>query len=98
MTTRTCPWCGGSNLRITNVGSDDVIYWEDRDCGYREQTCGKEYYDYNAHKMIQRTEPYKIKKFYKPNPPLPSHQRPDYLRNGVPSDTPNGQQALGGLS
>ena len=41
MTTRKCPWCGGKNLRITNVmgeSSGGHIYWEDRDCGYRERT------------------------------------------------------------
>ena len=39
MTSRVCPWCGGKNLRVTNVMSEtETIYWEDRDCGYREKT------------------------------------------------------------
>jgi hypothetical protein len=39
MTSRKCPWCGGKNLRVTNVGgSDQTINWEDRDCGYKEKT------------------------------------------------------------
>jgi hypothetical protein len=98
MTKRTCPWCGGPNLHIVNVMSNDTIYWEDRDCGYRDQTCGSEYYDYNLSKMIQHEEPYKVKKFYKPRPPLPVHQQPEYLRKGIAvSDTPKGQQVLGSV-
>lgn len=39
MTSRKCPWCGGENLRVTNVmGDTQTISWEDRDCGYREKT------------------------------------------------------------
>jgi hypothetical protein len=39
MTSRKCPWCGGQNLRVTNVmGDTQTISWEDRDCGYREKT------------------------------------------------------------
>ncbi len=38
-TSRICPWCGGPNLRITNVmGCTNTVYWEDCDCGYREKT------------------------------------------------------------
>ena len=45
MTYRKFPWCGGENLRVTNVMSDtQTISWEDRDCGYREKTaCGPDY-------------------------------------------------------
>jgi hypothetical protein len=98
VTKRTCPWCGGPNLHITNVTSNDTISWEDRECGYREQTCGSEYYDYENHKMIQRDEPYKIKTFHKPRAPLPEYQQPEYLRKCVPVVVPEGQKTLGEMT
>lgn len=49
MTSRECPWCGGKNLHIKNVmGTTQTIYWEDRDCGYREQTGYGEDYPFKS--------------------------------------------------
>jgi len=90
MTKRTCPWCGGPNLHIVNVGGDDpkhehssLCYWEDRDCGYREKTTGSEYYSYKQSKTIQIDPPHQIVEFHKPSPPVPVHQQPEYMRKGM---------------
>ena len=95
MTKRTCPWCGGSNLRISNV-SGESVYWKDGDCGYREITTHAEYYDYSIGKMIPIVPPYQVKSFIKPKSPLPIHQQPEYLRGKltVPNISP-GQQKIG---
>jgi hypothetical protein len=104
MTKRQCPWCGGQNLHIVNVGGNDpkhgnssCCYWEDRDCGYREKTTGSEYYNYSESKFIPIDPPYQIIEFHKPSPPLPVHQQPEYLRNGIKTtEAPQGQQSLFG--
>jgi hypothetical protein len=98
MTKRQCPWCGGSNLRRTesNTLQDtrpgdhpyyiNVVYWEDRDCGYREVTTPDEWYDYKLSSFV--TGEREILRVHKPNPPLPAHQQPEYLRSGKISSTP----------
>ena len=84
MSARTCPWCGGPNLRISNcmgthpLCKDGAIYWEDRDCGYREETTHNERYDYKEHKFVKQD--YTVLRWHKPRAPLPTHQLPEYLR------------------
>jgi hypothetical protein len=95
MTARKCPWCGGPNLRIKNVMSNDRIYWEDRDCGYREVTTDDERYDYDLAEMIQQEM--KIVSFHKPTAPLPVREQPEYLRIGIVAIIPKEQQTIGVL-
>jgi len=59
----------------------NVVYWEDRDCGYREVTTPDEWYDYKLSKFVTG-EP-EILKVHKPRPPLPVHQQAEYLRKGI---------------
>lgn len=105
MTSRTCPWCGGKNLHITNVMGENpntaahqhtlIIYWEDRDCGYREKTSNDEYYDYKQSKFVPIVPPYQIISFSKPRPPLPVYMQPEYLRSGIQvSEAPKGQMVI----
>jgi hypothetical protein len=92
MTSRKCPWCGGPNLHIKNVMSNDRIYWEDRDCGYREVTTDDERYDYDLGEMIKQEV--KIISFHKPTSPLPSREQPEYLRHGLIGESQKDQQPL----
>lgn len=106
MTRRTCPWCGGPNLiRVESNTLQDtrhgehpyyvsVVYWEDRDCGYREVTTPEEEYDYTQSKFVARDR--EVLRIHKPRAPLPVHQQPEYLRNGiVVVEIVRGQQILG---
>ena len=109
MTKRTCPWCGRKDgLYITNVMSDNKggpgqpvwmshsrLYWEDRECGYREVTWSDEWYDYNKGEHGSNPGVFPIISFHKPLPPLPVHQQPEYLRKGtVVPDIPQGQMTF----
>jgi len=99
MTKRTCPWCGGPDLRIENcmatdsMCKDGAIHWKDKDCGYSEVTTHSERYDYKLHKFIPQEMT--VLRFHKPRPPLPVHQQPEYLRKGIVApDVPQGQTTL----
>ena len=105
MTKRKCPWCGGANLLRTgsNTLQDtrpgdhpyyiEVVYWEDRDCGYREVTTPDERYDYSLHKIVEVERD--VLRFHKPNPPLPEREQPEYLRRGIVAESaPIGQLKL----
>jgi hypothetical protein len=107
MTKRTCPWCGGPNLILRNCSGDDpkrdhasYLYWEDRDCGYREKTSHDARYDKKTQSWVPcEMEVYEI---HKPRPPLPAHQQPAYLRYGLhqpePVEAEQGQQTLRGMA
>ena len=105
MTSRTCPWCGGSKLRRTesNTLQDtrpgdhpyyvEVVYWEDRECGYREVTTPDEVYDYKTSAFVEKCR--EILRFHKPTKPLPEHLQPEYLRQSKVAETPvQGQMVL----
>ena len=72
MTKRTCPWCGDPNLHITNItGSTGTINWEDRECGYREQT---------GYKDTEGSGIYPFRTCHEPR-----QRKPDYIsRNARP--------------
>ena len=102
MTKRVCPWCGGENLRCVNSNTlqdtrpgehpyyISVVYWEDRDCGFREVTTPDERYDYKSSKIVEQDR--EVLRIHKPRPPLPENQQPEYLRKGiVVPDIPQGQ-------
>lgn len=94
MTKRTCPWCGGPNLRRieSNTLQDPlhekdpehhpywqhVVYWEDRECGYREVTTENEVYDYKLSKYVDGKAA--LIRFHVPTPHLPAEKLPDYLK------------------
>jgi len=93
MTARKCPWCGGETLRrvgsntlqntehIAGSGSSywiEVVYWEDRECGYREVTNPDEVYDYQKSEVVQ-TIP-KVYRVHIPLPPLPLEQQPEHIQ------------------
>jgi hypothetical protein len=100
MTKRACPWCGGPNLILTNCSGQDpkrcftsYLYWEDRECGYREKTSSDKYYDYGKSAFV--TCGMEVIGFHKPRPPLPAHQQPEYLRKGIViADVPRGQMTF----
>ena len=69
----------------------NVVYWEDRDCGYREVTTPDEWYDYQLSKFVTG-EP-EIIRIHKPRPSLPAHQQPEYLRKGIPNIQRSVEQA-----
>lgn len=99
MTKRTCPWCGGPNLILTNVSGMDpkrqyssYHYWEDRECGYREKTSGTEYYDYQKSALVSCER--EIISFRKPRPPLPVYRQAEYLRHGIVAEVPRGQTEI----
>jgi hypothetical protein len=97
MTKRTCPWCGGENLR--RIGSNtlqdplhetdptnhpywmSVVYWEDRECGCREVATPDEVYDYKLSKCVDVET--KVIRFHIPTPHLPVDKLPDYLKGKV---------------
>jgi hypothetical protein len=69
------------------------VYWEDRDCGYREVTTPEEVYDYKREQFVNLE--IRILRFHKPRPPLPEREQPDYLRQSiVAQEVPQGQQKL----
>ena len=99
MSKRKCPWCGGENLiRVNSMGPASAhetgsVYWEDRECGYREVTTPDEEYDNKLEKFVERGRV--VKRFHKPRPPLPVYEQPEYLRTGkVADDVPKGQQMI----
>ena len=80
MSTRTCPFCGGPNLRLDNV-SGEALYWKDLECGYSEVTTHREIYDYLTKRIVPQEM--KVLRFRKPRTPLPAYQQPEYLRIGI---------------
>ncbi len=105
MTKRKCPWCGGDNL--VRIGSNtvhstrpgdpywiQVVYWEDRECGYRETTTPDEVYDYAKNQCVEKER--EIIRVHKPRPPLPEREMPEYLRRSkIPVAAPPGQLVIG---
>jgi hypothetical protein len=72
-----------------------VVYWEDRDCGYREVTTPDEWYDYQLSKFVMGER--EVLRVHKPRAPLPVHQQPEYLRNGIAVvEIARGQQTIEG--